>query len=555
MIGHSNSQSRRNLGRAAIIVCATLIGMADVALTQTNGPGNQGSELSQSWIGGYWSGKKFISILVDSKPDAPRAYLLLENSREVQIAGWRLEKNRLGFSIQPGSARLSFDGMVDNAIARGTVRDADAQAPFHLLNFRNLSTEALDRFAGSYAFDDRRHLLIQRLGVVLKYEDSQSGRFGVIAPIDDSTFVGGPGQLMFDPVEATLSFSADGKIIWRNPDGSTRAGRKVAGYREEQIVFQNGGVSLSGTLFLPSGPGPHPAVVGVHGSGAVDRSGFGAIPAQLAIEGTAFFAFDKRGAGKSTGSWRDATFETLAGDVRAAITVLAARSDIDRRRIGMWGASQAGFIAPMIAAGSTDVAFIVLVGPSGLTAALQETYDDEISLRLAGFSEAIVKRASELQGAINNYYRTGEQREKVEKAINAARAEPWFAATDLGTGLAALERLPPREAIGETWWRKIMDYDPTEHWRLVRAPTLALYGECDDSSPAKESARRIGDALEKAGNRDYTIKLFPMANHGLWIVRECFVTDYPQVPGYEAQYLSVMFTWLRRQGFSGPRPQ
>jgi uncharacterized protein len=134
----------------------------------------------------------------------------------------------------------------------------------------------------------------------------------------------------------------------------------------------------------------------------------------LAIEGTAFFAYDKRGAGKSTGSWRNATFETLAGDVRAALTVLAARSDIDRRRIGIWGASQAGFIAPGVAAVTPDVAFIVLVGPSGLTAALQETYDDEISLRLAGFSEAIIKRASALQDAINNYYRTGEHREKVD---------------------------------------------------------------------------------------------------------------------------------------------
>ena len=381
MVRHSRSQSWWSLGCAAALICVILMGAADVAVTQTNVPGNQGSELSRSWIGGYREGKKFVSIFVDAKPDGSRAYLLLENSREVPIAGWRLEKNRLSFSIKPGSATLSFDGMVSNGIARGTVRRGDTQAPFHLVNFRDLSTEALDRFAGSYAFDNRLHLLVQRIGVALKY------------------------------------------------------------------------------------------------------------------------------------------------------------------------------IAPMLAAGSPDVAFIVLVGPSGLTAALQESYDDEISLRRAGFSEAIIKRASELQGAINNYYRTGEQREKVQQAINAARAEPWFAATDLGTGLAALEQLPSRETLGEYWWRKIMDYDPTEHWRLVRAPTLVLLGECDDSAPAGEGARRIGDALEKGGNRDYTIKLLPMANHGLWIVRECFVTDYSQVPGYEAQYLPVMFTWLRHRGFSGPRKQ
>jgi hypothetical protein len=139
--------------------------------------------------------------------------------------------------------------------------------------------------------------------------------------------------------------------------------------------------------------------------------------------------------------------------------------------------------------------------------------------------------------------------------MDAARAEPWFAATDLGTGLAALEQLPSRETLGEYWWRKIMDYDPTEHWRLVRAPTLVLLGECDDLAPAGEGARRIAGALEKVGNRDYTVKLLPMANHGLWITSECFVTDIPQVSGYEAQYLSIMFTWLRRHGLSGPRHQ
>jgi pimeloyl-ACP methyl ester carboxylesterase len=316
-------------------------------------------------------------------------------------------------------------------------------------------------------------------------------------------------------------------------------------------VFQSGGQSLSGTVFLPAGPGPHPAVVGVHGSGGVDRKAFGEMPAQLALEGTAFFAFDKRGTGASTGNWRNATFEILANDVAAAIAALGARSDIDKRRIGLWGASQAGFIQPMIAARSSDVAFIVVIGPSGVPPAQQEIYDDQIALRRAGFPETDVKRMTDLQHAINDYYRTGAQAQKLRQAVAAARSERWFAATDLGTGLAALEQLPSPDLLAETWWRMVMDYDPTEHWRLVRAPALVLFGECDDSSPATESARRIGDALTEAGNKDYTIKLFPTANHGLWKIRECFVTDYPQVPGYDPQYLPVMFNWLRAHGFVG----
>jgi pimeloyl-ACP methyl ester carboxylesterase len=522
---------------------------ATVLLTRAASMGGQTTPLSETWIGGYHSGQTFVPITVTGKAEAPRAYLLLQNSREVVLSGWTLEGNRLAFSMPSASGTLAFSGTMTSGVARGIVRRGETEFPFHLLNLHKVADDVLDRYAGSYAFDNRRHLVIRHLGVVLKFDDSETGRFGMLVPTGDATFVGGPGQLMFDPADVTATFAADGKVVLKYADGSTSTGRKVNGYRQEMIVFRNAGLTLSGTLFLPAGPGPHPAVVGVHGSGAADRNAFGEIPAQLALEGTAFFAYDKRGTGKSTGNWRNATFEMLAGDVVAAIAELKTRNDIDRRRIGMWGASQAGFIQPMIAANHADLAVAVLVGPSGLTAALQETYDDQIALRRAGFSEADVKRATDLQNTINEYYRSGREKEKVDQAIAAVRGERWFAATDLGSGLAAAEYLPPPDVLADTWWRKIMDYDPTEHWRLVRTPTLVLLGECDDSAPAAEGARRIGSALEQAANKDHTIKLLPMANHGLWKTRECFVTDYPQVPGYEPQYLPVMFDWLRAHGF------
>lgn len=535
----------------AAAVGFTVFAVTIVALARVMASTHQATQLSEAWIGGYQSGKTFIPLAVTGTRDAPRAYLLLQNSREVVLSGWLLDDVRLSFSMPGPSGTLIFSGTISDGVARGTVRHGDTESPFHLRNLHKLPDQALDRFAGSYAFENRRHVVVRHLGAVLKFEDSETGRFGMLAPIDEAMFVGGPGQMMFDPVEVTASFVDDGKLVLKNSDGSTITGRKVNGYREEPIEFRSDGLTLSGTLFLPAGPGPHPAVVGVHGSGAADRHAFGEIPAQLALEGTAFFAYDKRGTGKSAGNWRNATFQTLAGDVEAALAVLAARSDIDKRRIGMWGASQAGFIQPMLAAKFPSVAFLVVVGPSGLTPALQETYDDQIALRRAGFSEADVTRATDLQNAINEYYRTGAQGLKVQQALDAARSQRWFAATDLGTGLAAPEQLPSPDFLGATWWRKIMDYDPTEHWRLVHAPTLVLFGECDDSSPAAESARRIGDALTQAGNKDYTIKLFPMANHGLWKVRECFVTDYPQVASYDPQYLPLMFDWLRAHGFGG----
>ena len=244
---------------ALVLICAT----ATATVGQT-------SQSTEAWIGGYLSGKTFVPILVAVKVDAPRAYLILENSREVALTGWQIEGSRLAFSMPSGSATLTFRGTIANGVARGTVRRGDTESPFHLLNLHKLSDETLNRFAGSYAFDNRRHVVVRQLGVLLKYEDSETGRFGALAPIGESTFVGGPGQLMFDPMEVTANFVEDGLVL-KSSDGSTIKGRKVNGHREEAIAFQNGGVTLSGTLFLPARPGPHPVLVGVHGSGAAAR--------------------------------------------------------------------------------------------------------------------------------------------------------------------------------------------------------------------------------------------------------------------------------------------
>src|SRR5256885_423084 len=61
--------------------------------------------------------------------------------------------------------------------------------------------------------------------------------------------------------------------------------------REQELQFRSGDVMLAGTLVLPAGDGPHPAIVVAHGSGDANRDDpFSHV---LAERGFAFFRYDK----------------------------------------------------------------------------------------------------------------------------------------------------------------------------------------------------------------------------------------------------------------------
>jgi hypothetical protein len=136
-------------------------------------------------------------------------------------------------------------------------------------------------------------------------------------------------------------------------------------------TFPSGDAQLAFTLDLPSGTGPFPAVVAGHGSGRITRDQLGWLSSQFTRLGFAVLRFDKRGVGESTGTFvfvgtKDSpeVFPELAGDIAAGVRFLRTRPEIDPRRIGLAGASQAGWILPEAARQLGDVAFMVLLaGP------------------------------------------------------------------------------------------------------------------------------------------------------------------------------------------------
>lgn len=135
--------------------------------------------------------------------------------------------------------------------------------------------------------------------------------------------------------------------------------------REQPVQFRNGRVTLAGTLFLPAAAGPHPAVLLFHGSGAEARNNGMAL--WFAEQGFAALTYDKRGVGASTGDYTAVPFMDLCGDGLAGIAWLKSRADIRTKQTGVWGLSQGGWLGPLAAARSKDVAFVIAVSGPGVS--------------------------------------------------------------------------------------------------------------------------------------------------------------------------------------------
>jgi len=167
-------------------------------------------------------------------------------------------------------------------------------------------------------------------------------------------------------------------------------------YREEEISFPNekAKIMLAGTLTLPRGPGPFPSAILISGPGPQDRDEsivghrpFLVLADHLSRKGIAVLRFDKRGIGKSTGDYANATTEDFAADAEATLSYLRTRKEIDPKRTGLIGHSEGGLIAPLIASRSGGVAWIVLLAGPGLNGEDTLLLQSELILKSSGVDD------------------------------------------------------------------------------------------------------------------------------------------------------------------------
>ena len=316
----------------------------------------------------------------------------------------------------------------------------------------------------------------------------------------------------------------------------------IQGVRDEPVTFRGAGATLSGALFLPAGGDRHPAVVLFHGSGPQPRNSF--MAHWFAEHGVAALTYDKRGVGASTGDFRTVAFTDLAGDGLAAVAWLKARPDIDSKQIGVWGLSQGGWLGPLAASQSKDIAFVIAVSGPGVSPGEQMVFYYGNLLRERGFSDGEVNEAGEMRRQLWHVLSTGDGYDAAARALDNARSRPWFAAVnEQSDGL--LSR--PTEALlndpalrRRQWFRSEVNYDPRIALRALSVPALFIFGDRDALVPVEPSLEVIRQTLTDAGHRTFSIVVFPGADHGM------FVTAAEGRKTLAPGYLDAIESWLQK---------
>lgn len=291
--------------------------------------------------------------------------------------------------------------------------------------------------------------------------------------------------------------------------------RAPRSYRTEDVRYRNGDLILAALLMVPSDGTAtgddalaRPAAVILQGSGSSDRSNpwSRAIAEELVDAGVVVLLTDKRGSGASEGDWQAADFGDLASDALAGVGFLRSRSEVDPDRVGLVGLSQGGWVAPLAAARSGEVAFVVDVSGTSVSFSEQSHHEMANTARHAGLTPEQVREVLALNRAAGEYLLTGDW-ESYERARNQGLQSEWGA-------IAAGFPDAPDAAIW-TFLRGVMDYSPMPYWTQIEAPVLVLYGEEDeaDNVPVAESVRRLEHAFSTIGKENADIVVVPGTGH------------------------------------------
>lgn len=320
-------------------------------------------------------------------------------------------------------------------------------------------------------------------------------------------------------------------------------------YNRRDVVFENRAahVRLAGTLTIPPGKGPFPAVVLISGTGANTRDEVSAghriflvLADALTRNGILVLRYDKRGVGGSTGSYGDATTTDFASDAKAAVDWLARQPDVDVRHIGVIGHSEGGVIAPMAAVADKHVAFVVMLAGPGVRG-----------------DKLFVEQAAEValaSGAPSSYV---EKRRVFDRSLYAAVVQaPNHAAAVrrakaiVAHGLAE-KIIEPQEAgnlpndVTRPWMTQFLKLDPAIALRKLDVPVLALNGSLDLAVPAALNLPAIHAALRH--DRDATILELHGLNHLFQDAKTGAPSEFARIPETMApSALTLITDWVRK---------
>lgn len=372
---------------------------------------------------------------------------------------------------------------------------------------------------------------------------------------------GTPGRML--PSQTTHGQTA---IIATEPHQAvTSRGRATAGgaYRTEEVRVSspsslNSEIGLGGTINLPLGAGPFPAVlllpdetIPQHVNGAYDL--LGELADYLARQGLAVLRLDARGTGRSAAVPEANTAAELMADAQSALNFLRTHPGVDPVRVGLLGHGEGANVALLAAAQTPAPAFLVALGAAGLngqellarqtslvnqpgepdTAQIAWAHQRAQAMALArreakkqlatgATPEQVQIRLGQEQLRLNAeakkrsdalYNRQLAMLEIIRRTPDNAQAQAIVVnmLRQIYPGLPSATAQTRAGQLTSPWCRSLLAFDPQAQLGKVRCPVLLLHGTADTQVPAAINLPLLEKGLK--ANKRVSIQKLDGVNH------------------------------------------
>jgi uncharacterized protein len=431
------------------------------------------------------------------------------------------EDSKISFRVAAEN-EMTFSGEYNGSQISGQAEQNRQTDSFTLLPLFSESKESLNAFLGTYQFESGESLLINLapeysssglyfFGQGLMVTHFGTGAIRALYPVASDAFLVGSARAIGYPFKEQITFQRDSNrnvtgLTWQTRNSETEElGESQSATRlnlKSEVVhfISEDGTNLAGLLTLPAISGPYPAIMSLHGSepGTKDNFGSQQMSAFMASHGIAILTYDKRGVGESEGSYVEAATERnlnlIAQDAIAGVEYLKSRPEIKTDQIGLTGFSQAGWVIPLAASQSEDIAyFIILSGP----------------VTSVGHEDLFSTYTNDGESA-NNYF---------QEVIAKRLADTPHSGFDSTPIIANLDQLG-----------------------------LWIWGDRDKSQPAFESEGNLKEIIAQ-GKSNFTYVTLPNADHNLQQTTQGLFNEIPYSPGYHEDFYKTIVEWLKENKF------
>ena len=315
--------------------------------------------------------------------------------------------------------------------------------------------------------------------------------------------------------------------------------------REEARILDAPGGALGVSLYF-SGAAKHATVILIHGNDPETRE-MGFLIPYFVLNGLNVISYDQRGTGKSSGNWQQNGPAERAADVEAVYDAYSTDPHVDKRRLGVWGFSNGGWTAPIVAT-TRPLAFMILKSGPAESIETNICYTVEQKLRHKHYdAEAITLATNTWRASIRALSGTGTW-DSARELYSAASAKPWFAESYLPIFIPPDSPIPPAPETAEALRRFIL-FDPAATLSKVRTPTLALFGALDRNVDVAHDPALFRSAFAGAGMDDFTVHVYKDAGHTLKVSATGFNNEPSQPERLTAGYPQIMIQWMRQRAF------